>query len=172
MIHFFVCKNYWTQQGEIIIHGNNLPQAELDSLNATFNAKSETMDKISKSYLNAKPETIPFAYEWTIENFSFNQKANSAKNNNGGSSLMSANFSPVKGKHLEFCLDMRLNNNNENKDSKEYMSLYLWLRACPTSCALVNYRLSILGRDGTKACTQSKSLLACNLELKLIAFLL
>jgi len=108
----------------------------------TFRERSDNggIFSVSETF-NAHYETIPFAYEWTIENLQFTREM---------CMLTSPDFSPTNGKSFVFSLNMCVN------EKLDQMSLYVRVISCPTNSVVINCKFSILDQEGNKSNTKSK----------------
>ncbi|XP_038959854.1 TD and POZ domain-containing protein 2-like [Rattus norvegicus] len=83
-----------------------------------------------------------FCYEWTISNFSFCMDGNLEN-------ITSPVFSlEANEEEMQWCL--RIHPNGIDEESKDYLSVYLWLLSCPESPVWATFQFWIVNAQGEK----------------------
>eukprot|EP00073_Rattus_norvegicus_P018213 XP_003749378.1 PREDICTED: LOW QUALITY PROTEIN: TD and POZ domain-containing protein 2-like isoform X1 [Rattus norvegicus] len=98
-------------------------------------------DLEAKSYGYTHSSVQNFCYEWTISNFSFCMDG--IREN-----IASPVFSFEANEEVEWCL--RIHPNGFDEESKDYLSVYLWLLSCPDSPVLAKVQFWIINAQGEK----------------------
>jgi len=100
---------------------------------------------------------IPFAHEWTIENF--NELC--SDQTTGYPYIVSEKFSPLNSgeNKLSIVLYPKGSGKNRSLYKDNYIILYLRLISSPSDSVEVRFKFSILNQNGDKCHTQGKRLM-------------
>uniref|UniRef100_G1Q1J5 Speckle type BTB/POZ protein n=1 Tax=Myotis lucifugus TaxID=59463 RepID=G1Q1J5_MYOLU len=91
---------------------------------------------VAESWCHTQIKVVKFCHMWTISNFSFCQQE-------VGEVIQSSTFSSEANNPLKWCLRVY-----PNEESKDYLSLYLFLVSTPKHIFLAKFKLSIQNDKG------------------------
>ncbi|XP_015421620.1 PREDICTED: speckle-type POZ protein A-like [Myotis davidii] len=94
---------------------------------------------VAESWCHTQIKVVKFSHMWTISNFSFCRQE-------VGEVIQSSTFSSEAIAHLKWCL--RVYPKGLDEDSKDHLSLYLFLVSSPKRIFLAKFKLSILNDKG------------------------
>uniref|UniRef100_G1Q0B2 Speckle type BTB/POZ protein n=1 Tax=Myotis lucifugus TaxID=59463 RepID=G1Q0B2_MYOLU len=94
---------------------------------------------VAESWCHTEIKVVKFSHMWTISNFSFCRQE-------VGKVIQSSTFSSEANDQLKWCL--RVYPKGLDEESKDYLSLYLFLVSSPKRIFLAKFKLSILNDKG------------------------